>query len=43
MLNNAISTIRQEMKKRYVVDSKSTITEILLKKKMKSLMILNNE
>ena len=27
MLNNAISTIRQEMKKRYVVDSKGTITD----------------
>lgn len=27
MLNNAISTIRQEIKKRYVVDSKSTSTE----------------
>jgi hypothetical protein len=34
MLNNAISTIRQEMKKRYVVDSKSTSTDVVADKEV---------
>ena len=45
MLNNAIFTIRQEIKKRYVVDSKSTSTENVnvnnQKKKIKEYQILN--
>ena len=34
MLNNAISTIRQEMKKRYVVDSKGTITDNVIEEQV---------
>ena len=40
MLNNAISTIRQEMKKRYVVDSKSTSTDKEVKKKKKIILAI---